>query len=368
MMKKMGCMFVVLIMTLLVTACTNKEYEEAMEKGESAVMEEEYKEATIYFEKALDEKEDDETAYTYLKQTETFMSATEAFEDNIKESKELFSEVTDEEDGLPELVDRAKEELELIEGMEVTHEDMEITLAEANEKSNEGKLDEALTLIESMEEEDLSHNHFSSLTKDMETLKGEIKTLKKTKKEAGEALEKAKSLEKEKKYEEGIEVINHVLKKDFEHDSLQTLKKNLDTQKEKINKAHEKQVAAEEAKEKEAAMIQNIYGYWTNYRTDENRSVGVQVMKFTETEYIWAITQSGSMDYAEISLTEADLEDKIVQGQASDAEFFTIDVIKEGEIKIGDVTYRKVSKDEMKEVIGGDEYVDEFFELVKEGA
>lgn len=361
-------MFMLLIMTLLVTACTNKEYEEAMEKGESAVMEEEYKEATIYFEKALEEKEDDETANTYLEQTETFMSATEAFEDNLKESKELYSEVIDKEDGLTELVDRAKGEIELIEGMEVTYEDMEGTLAEANEKSKEGKLDEALTLIESMEEEDLSHNYFSTLTKDMETLKSEVNILKTTKKEAEDALEKAKSLEKEKNYEEGIKVIDQVLKKDFEHDSLQTLKKNLDTQKEELNKAHEKQVAMAEAKEKEAAMIQNIYGYWTTYGIDGNHKVGAQVMKLTETEYIWGITQSDTMYYSEISLTEADVENKVVYGQGSGTETFTIDVKNEGEIKIGDVTYRKVGKDEMKDVIGGDRDVDDFFEFVKEGA
>src|SRR5699024_3576246 len=67
---------------LLLSACGNKEYDQAMENGMDSIKNEKYEEAVDFFQEALDEKEGDDKASTYLEQTELLIEGMEFMSDS----------------------------------------------------------------------------------------------------------------------------------------------------------------------------------------------------------------------------------------------------------------------------------------------
>src|SRR5699024_595478 len=124
--------------TLLLSACGNKQYDEAMENGIDSIKDEKYEEAAGFFQEALDKKESDDKASTYLEQTESFIDGIEYMDDgNIDEANQLFEEIVNKKDGLSDIEEFADEKMDEIEELKKLYGDAEDRLESAkteNEK------------------------------------------------------------------------------------------------------------------------------------------------------------------------------------------------------------------------------------------
>lgn len=364
----------VLFVVLLLAACGNKQYKEAMENGESSVDAEKYKEAIDYFEEALNEKETDETANTYLKQTELFVEGLEWKEKDLSLAKEAFTEVKETEEGLTILEERATNYIETINELEIKHGEIEESFGEVKDQTEAGKYKAALETLEKTTDQDLEHPYFSQLKKDRNDLKSEIEGYQKEKKQANEALKKAKSLAKKEDYQAAIKVIDEELEGSLEHVGLQEIKGKLNQQKKDLQKqldiqiAEAKKAQAEKEKQaKEEKLKNDLIGYWAEVIADE-QTPGRAVMKFSSDEYIWGMMNSDVMEYAKINNLRADVDKNQLIGQIEGGHEIVITLKDDNQITLGSLTYKKINENEMEKIIGDGRSAGEFFEFIKEVA
>lgn len=102
------------LMALLLVACgpgyDEAFYNESIEAGLDAFAVEEYGEAELQFQQALDEKEEDEAATAYLTQTKTYREALQLFEkDQFEEGFVKAQVVIDTENGATSISNKAEE-------------------------------------------------------------------------------------------------------------------------------------------------------------------------------------------------------------------------------------------------------------------
>lgn len=103
-----------ILMALLLVACgpgyDEAFYNESIEAGLDAFAVEEYGEAELQFQQALDEKEEDETATAYLTQTKTYREALQLFEkEQFEEGFAKAQVVIDTENGASSISNKAEE-------------------------------------------------------------------------------------------------------------------------------------------------------------------------------------------------------------------------------------------------------------------
>ncbi|HDR4603080.1 MULTISPECIES: hypothetical protein [Bacillus] len=96
---------------LMLTGCSNGDFEKEIDAGKTALTNKEYKNALSSFERALDEKKDDSGAIVLVEQTKIMMEAVKLKEEKkIEESIQSFEKVENMKDGNTTLIKQAKEE------------------------------------------------------------------------------------------------------------------------------------------------------------------------------------------------------------------------------------------------------------------
>ncbi|PFW58545.1 hypothetical protein COL13_06740 [Bacillus cereus] len=96
---------------LMLAGCSNGNYEKAMDEGNTALTNKEYKTALSSFEKALDEKKDDSDVKVLVEQTKAMIEAVKLKEETkVEESVKSFEKVESVKNGSTTLVKQAKEE------------------------------------------------------------------------------------------------------------------------------------------------------------------------------------------------------------------------------------------------------------------
>ncbi|WP_144507381.1 hypothetical protein [Bacillus thuringiensis] len=96
---------------LILTGCSNGDFEKEIDAGKTALTNKEYKNALSSFERALDEKKDDSGAIVLVEQTKIMMEAVKLKEEKkIEESIQSFEKVENMKDGNTTLIKQAKEE------------------------------------------------------------------------------------------------------------------------------------------------------------------------------------------------------------------------------------------------------------------
>ncbi|GAB6418946.1 hypothetical protein bcgnr5390_54820 [Bacillus luti] len=96
---------------LMLAGCSNGNYEKAMDEGNTAITNKEYKTALSSFEKALDEKKDDSDVKVLVEQTKAMIEAVKLKEETkVEESVKSFEKVESVKNGSTTLVKQAKEE------------------------------------------------------------------------------------------------------------------------------------------------------------------------------------------------------------------------------------------------------------------
>lgn len=343
---------------LLLSACGNKEYDEAMENGIDSIENEKYEEAADFFQEALDEKEDDEEANTYLKQTESLIEGTEIMDDgDVDEAKSLFEEIVNMEDGLSDIEDVANEKIDEIDDMKKLHEDTVETLEKADTENEAGNYKEALEEIDKALDADLSHSYLDDLKKDLKALEEDVEGNQKLKKQADEALKQAKQLEEEEAYEEAISEIDQVLEKELKSSGLKEIKQELETLKADLKE----KIEEEKAQDKEQEFAESLQGYWAEDAPDG--TPGIEIGKVTSNEWMFAILNSDVAAYAEIDSLDIDEDKKEIKVKTTDGDVVEVTNFDGEKMTIGDTELHKFTKEEMESKVDDSMSVDDIFDV-----
>ncbi|WP_242212598.1 hypothetical protein [Bacillus cereus group sp. BfR-BA-01383] len=96
---------------LMLAGCSDGNFEKAMDEGNTAITNKEYKTALSSFEKALDEKKDDSDVKVLVEQTKAMIEAMKLKEETkVEESIKSFEKVESVKNGSSTLIKQAKEE------------------------------------------------------------------------------------------------------------------------------------------------------------------------------------------------------------------------------------------------------------------
>lgn len=338
-------------MSMLV-ACSNKEYEEAMDEGMESIENENFEEAADYFKLALDEKEDDEEATSLLKETELYVDGEDALMDgNLDEANVLFDSIGKEEESLSELKESADQKLEEIENLKKKEEKIDKDLEEAKEKGETGNYEEALSILKEGLEEDLSHDYFQEKEEDLESLKESMSEYKGVKEEASKSINEAEEIQEEEDFEEALSIIEQALEEDYEHLGLSDSKEKLIELKKDIK-----------SKEKAQQKQDSIEGYWVDDTLEDEP--GTEIIKITSDEFMVVIMGSDTMAYFEINSLEID--DDSGEGEINTTDNnMDISDLEEDKMVLEDTEYYKVSEEKVENIIGDTMTVDELFDPEK---
>ncbi|CZR06992.1 hypothetical protein SAMN05216375_13716 [Trichococcus ilyis] len=175
-MGKIGKRYLTLAGLLLLAGCGNADqeaYNEAIQKGLDILSAEQYEKAEAYFETALENQPDDEKAKAYLEQTQTYKEAKGLYDSKeYSEALEKAQQVVEAENGLERLITKASAIIEEVDA-EKDHIDAEMDKAKA--AYDNGKLDEALPVIETLlNSEELSNAYFAEFKTAGEQLLADI--------------------------------------------------------------------------------------------------------------------------------------------------------------------------------------------------
>ena len=193
-MKKKLISICIISMFLLVGCKSDAAYNEALELGNEALKNGKYEVAITEFEKALEEKKDDEVATALYNQSEKYVKALENYEkQEFEKTLELLDEVINYENGSEVLVNEAKtlkiqveEDKKLNDKIEKLTKSSEDYFSNKNYSKAIKDIDEALELI-----------------KDNESYASQKETLTNLKSDCEDAIEKiAKEAEEKRKQEE----------------------------------------------------------------------------------------------------------------------------------------------------------------------
>src|SRR5699024_8123760 len=196
-MNRHTILFSLIFLTLILTACGNKAYEEAIENGMNALEEKNDEEAISFFETALEEKPEDETASQYIEETEVMIDGLTALEEgDLAEAKTFFKKITDSENSISTLQARSKDALHTIEELEADYVNIKDLINDAKDLHKEKEYKKALVKLDDILTQDFSHASLHPLEEDAEQLRTDIEN---TKEKTDKAAQKKKEEEKEQK-------------------------------------------------------------------------------------------------------------------------------------------------------------------------
>lgn len=337
---------------ILLTGCGNKEYDEAMIHGKEAIEEGNFEEAAVYFKAALEEEADDKTATTYLRQTENMIDGLRFLnEGNLSESEKALESVK-REDGSETLVEKANATLKEIISLKETNEEIGKLLSDVKNHADEGEYTEALTLLEQIQQRDLTHSYFNTLTEEIDTIEKDINVKNKLYEETRNAYRDAEKLKEENNYHDALAIINESLSKELEYPGFKTLKTDLESLQSELND----KLAAVENEKKKRALIEAVKeSYWVH--TEDP----FRYCSFTNDAYVCPTRESDIYFYGDITSWDANLENGTVIMHMKDEIDFTTS-LSNGLLVLNDGSYKRISKEELSKELGS-VTIEEFFDV-----
>lgn len=254
---------------LILSACSNEAYDEAMEDADQAIENKEYTQAITHFETAIEAKKKDDIAPHKLKKTELFVEGSDLVaEGKLNEAEEIFMFILDLEDEDEFLHNETTAQIVLIESLKETSTEVETQMDRIRDLSDEADFEEAFVEIEALMKEDFSHPFLQPLQDDLVALEEELtrekqihdeeRRLKVETEQMEEALSKVEKLGNEKKYTEAIKLIDKTLKTEIS----EQVKDQFSDEFNELRKAYEKLLEANKKKAEADKVLNSMYGYW----------------------------------------------------------------------------------------------------------
>lgn len=291
--------FILLILFITLSACSNANYDEAMEKANKAIDDKQYEEAIPHYERAMEENEKDDIAPFRRDQTEQFIEGLDALHDgNVDEADGIFNKILSNEDDDAFLQEDAHEQLEEIEALQTTFSETEEAIDAIHQLAEEKQYADALDAIDEAKSTDLTHAYLKpldeTLTDLVETMKDGL-ALKQDKKKIKKALEEIKQLGEDKKYKDAITLIDDTLDQDMLNETKETFEADLTTLKKEYEEALAAAIQAQKEKEAAEKRLKSMYGFW-QHETLVNDFIYIQPTYFTNLVYASDVSFQVSVD------------------------------------------------------------------------
>lgn len=212
--KKLITVFI--ISTLLLVGCkSDVAYNEAIEFGNEALKNEEYEVALYEFEKALEEKKDDEIATALYNQSEKYIKALENYNKNkLDQTLEILEEVIKYENGSDSLNNKAKTLKTQVEKDKELNEKIDKLTKSSKDYYYNKEYSKSLEYIDKA----------LDLINDNKAYNSQKETLIKLKKECEVTIEKIAQDEEKRKQEEDKKQENYNKSSVSEHEAIEILK------------------------------------------------------------------------------------------------------------------------------------------------
>ncbi|MUV36991.1 Transcriptional regulator ICP22 like protein [Lentibacillus sp. JNUCC-1] len=316
--------------------CSNAEYDQAMADGQAALEEADYEAAVEAFERALEEKADDEEAKTLRAQTEMVMEASEQLTAGaLDEALALIESVIEEDHGSDLLIEHAEEMQDEIETLQTQQKEYAAAFEEAEKALAKEEFDEAAAAIEVLLKEDLSHAVFNDIQENSEKLQASIKEQKAEVERLAkeEARKKKESEEKRKKEAEEKARAEAEAKKQKEAE-------------EKKRKEAEAKAAAAKKKEQQGIDIEAFTGYWLNPTND----LAIHVAPtYISSAVPYSDVMSNDAISSVSSVSQNEIQVKFTNGHTSKLKLSG----DKSTMSIFGESYRRVSKEEANAIFDG---------------
>ncbi|MGP4068389.1 hypothetical protein [Halobacillus sp. B29] len=178
-----------LLILLLLSACSNEDYDKAMEQGVQNLGNEEYHQAAVYFERAKQEQDDQEAA-AYYQQASAMDEALESYKQkDFEQALTSLKKVMDVNQGLETVQkDAEKMKKKIQTEMELTAS-FENNIIELEQDIEEGNEDNAEETYEKLKSKLKQHPSLESYQPQLNQLHKELENLLKDKKESQTAKE-----------------------------------------------------------------------------------------------------------------------------------------------------------------------------------
>lgn len=206
-MRKIYIVLLASVIMFMIAGCSNNKqmYEKLMKQGIEEIEKEEYTYAESFFQKALEQKPNDEAANSLLEQTKHIQVALEKFaEGDFDDAIQSLEKVTNIESATDLLVDKAKDMEAKIADIQSNEETYYAAFEQAKEQMATGKSNESLQTIEKLLEKDLSHPFYAELKQEAEALKAEAIAMDEKAKKEGEERAQAKAMKQEAERKEEV--------------------------------------------------------------------------------------------------------------------------------------------------------------------
>lgn len=357
-----------LLLLMLLSACSQKEYEEAMKNGEEAVSDEDFHRALTYFQKAKMEKQDDDQALRYIVGVEKMIKAIDLYEEGDLDAASTYLEDITSDQELELLQPKAEEYRVEITSLYKEIEKVHQEIKEIEMLINKDDYEQAHKMVLQLKDAPSSHPALHKEEERVEDLDQKISSLIKTEKELDQIVLDVKELEKSGEYEEALKMITVFKESSLEHEQLKTKFSQLIAQEDaiqaqieqkqeqqKAEKKKQEEKKANALKEKKQSLINEVQGYWDNLDEAYNYCT------FTAQYYICVTEASDVFDFADITRWDANLDTNVVSMHLADGYEAKLKV-DNGTLTLGTGTYVKISKEKLAKQLQFTE-VDELFNI-----
>ncbi|MDE5414014.1 hypothetical protein [Alkalihalobacterium chitinilyticum] len=206
MIKRIFIQFIVLLALITLSACSNQEYQKAMDQGIESLAEKDYHKAALYFELALKEKANDEQASAYYEQAKEMANAIEAADQwEFEKAINSLSIVINQKKGLKSLQEEARKLEKQIQSKKQIVSHFEEKLEQVKSLNIEENYHKIKKEIELLEENINSNDILSPYQTEITRLKEQLELFSQEKDEAKQKAEQKKKEEALKQEEAKIE-------------------------------------------------------------------------------------------------------------------------------------------------------------------
>ncbi|MFV8826417.1 hypothetical protein [Alkalihalobacterium sp. APHAB7] len=193
--KQLFIQLIVSLALLTLAACSNHEYQKAMDQGIESLAEKDYHKAALYFELALREQANDEQASAYYEQAKEMANAIEAAnQGNFEKAINSLSVVINQKKGLKSLQEEAGKLEEQIQFKKETVYNFQEKLEQVKSLNLEENYYKVKEEIQLLEETIYSNDILSTYQADVTRLKEQLELFSK---EKDKAKKKADQMKKE---------------------------------------------------------------------------------------------------------------------------------------------------------------------------
>lgn len=343
-MKKNVILSAIFMSVLLLVACSNASYDEAMENAEQAIEEKAYEKAITYFETAIEEKKKDEIAPFKLKQTELFVEGLARIDaGELSEAEEVFQALGDTEDEEAFLHEDAAEQLEVIVELETAYGELEAGLKKAEKLREDQEYDAALEEVGALLKDAFSHAYLQAIQDELKALEEAVEVDMQVEEERAQmkkGLKEAKALSEEKSYADAIALIETTLESKVSKD----VKEEFAADFEALSKEYAEQIEAEKKakakKEKAEKELQGVFGYYQHIDFPND-------FFYLDPTYIVNYVYASDVGFA-TNVKKYELEAEYIVATMDDGNTFSLEYSDNRLLTIQGI-YTKVSKAEIKE-------------------